>query len=92
MSDEPEKKAEQSLSHKALSGVSVMGLTVGTQMALQLISIAVLARILTPTEFGIVAAANIVITFSTMFSDIALGSAIIQLKDITEKHIRVAFT
>lgn len=92
MSDKPEKKDVQSLSQKALGGVSVMGLTVGTQMALQLISIAVLARILTPTEFGIVAAANIVIAFSNMFSDIALGSAIIQLKDITEKHIRVAFT
>ena len=61
-------------------------------MALQLISIAVLARILTPTEFGIVAAANIVIAFSNMFSDIALGSAIIQLKNMTDKHIRVAFT
>ncbi len=92
MSDKPEKKDVQSLSQKALGGVSVMGLTVGTQMALQLISIAVLARILTPTEFGIVAAANIVIAFSNMFSDIALGSAIIQLKNMTDKHIRVAFT
>ena len=83
---------DQSLSQKALGGVSIMSVTVGTQMALQLLSIAVLARILEPAEFGIIAAANIIIVFSNMFSDIALGSAIIQLKNITDLHIRVAFT
>jgi len=96
MTDKPEsafdQKGKGSLSKAALGGVSVMSLTVGTQMTLQLLSMAILARLLTPFEFGVIAAANIVITFSNMFSDIALGSAIIQIKNMTEKHIRVAFT
>ena len=96
MSDKPESEFDQkgkgSLSKAALGGVSVMGITVGAQMTLQLLSMAILARLLTPFEFGVIAAANIVITFSNMFSDIALGSAIIQIKNITEQHIRVALT
>ena len=96
MSDVPsntlEEKGKGNLSKAALGGVSIMGLTVGTQMTLQLLSMAILARLLTPFEFGVIAAANIVITFSSMFSDIALGSAIIQIKNMTELHIRVAFT
>lgn len=93
MTDQTSSKPDNgSLSKAALGGISVMGLTVGFQMTLQLLSMAILARLLTPFEFGVIAAANIVITFSNMFSDIALGSSIIQIKDITEKHIRVAFT
>tara|TARA_R110002095_G_scaffold154534_5_gene134300 strand:- start:1416 stop:2963 length:1548 start_codon:yes stop_codon:yes gene_type:complete len=87
-----DKKVAGALSKQALGGVGTMGITVGMQMSLQLLSIAVLARILEPAEFGIVAAANIIIAFSNMFSDVALGSAIIQIKDMTRNHIRVAFT
>ncbi len=92
MTDISENKQAQTLSQKALGGVSVMTITVCVQMGLQLVSIAILSRILEPREFGVVAAANIIIAFANMFSDVALGSAIIQLKEMTEKHIRVAFT
>ena len=92
MTDISKDKQAQTLSQKALSGVSVMTITVSVQMGLQLVSIAVLSRILEPKEFGVVAAANVIIAFANMFSDVALGSAIIQLKEMTEKHVRVAFT
>jgi len=51
----------------------------------------VLARLLVPEDFGVVAAATVVISFSQVFSDAGLAKALIQRQDRTEESANVVF-
>lgn len=53
---------------------------------------AVLARILTPYDFGIVAVITVFSTFFSTLSDVGLGPAIIQKKELTRDGIDSLFT
>lgn len=50
----------------------------------------VLARLLPPADFGLAAMAAVVVAMARLLLDLGLGSAIIQRKPLTERHIRVA--
>ena len=54
--------------------------------------VVVLARLLPPSAFGVVAAASIVVSLTTELTRSGFSTGIIQRKDLTETHIRVAFT
>ena len=64
----------------------------GVQAAVQLLAIMALGRLLTPTEFGLMSAAAVVVAFSQIVSQIGVGPAIIQRKKLETVHIRVAVT
>ena len=51
----------------------------------------VLARLLVPEDFGLAGMALTVSSFVLVFSDLALGSAIVQRQRLTEAHISTAF-
>ena len=68
-----------------LSGVIVQGL-------LQVLVLSVLARLLTPADFGQMSAALVVVGISAIFSQAGIGSAIIQLRTTSPLHLRVGFT
>jgi PST family polysaccharide transporter len=53
---------------------------------------AALGRILTRTEFGIVAAAMTVIQLGNTLKDLGVGIALVQRKELEPEHIEVAFT
>jgi O-antigen/teichoic acid export membrane protein len=52
----------------------------------------ILARLLTPTDFGIVALAFGVLGFTRSFSDLGMAGAVVQRRQLTERHVRTAFT
>ncbi len=52
----------------------------------------IMARLLTPAEFGLVGAAMIVISFSEIISLLGVGPAIVQIKELTVKHINIGYT
>ena len=54
--------------------------------------VVVLARLLPPSAFGVVGAASIVVGLTTVLTRSGFSTGIIQQKDLTETHIRVAFT
>ena len=56
-----------------------------TSIAAQLIITAVLARLVTPEEFGILAIVTVFTSFFTLFSDMGIGVAIVQFLDLTEE-------
>ncbi|WP_099361270.1 lipopolysaccharide biosynthesis protein [Fredinandcohnia onubensis] len=58
---------------------------------IQLIITSILARLLTPEEFGIVALILVFITFFNMLGDMGIGPAIIQNKSLDENDIRNIF-
>lgn len=62
------------------------------QIVLQLLVIGILSRLLTPKEFGVVAVIMIVVSFTKIFSTMGISSALIQLPEISEKHISLAYT
>ncbi|MEO7732368.1 MAG: lipopolysaccharide biosynthesis protein [Kofleriaceae bacterium] len=53
---------------------------------------AALGRILSKTEFGIVAAAMTVIQLGNTLKDLGVGIALVQRKDLEPEHIEAAFT
>jgi len=52
----------------------------------------VLARLLPPSDFGLVALVFIVIGFGNVFATLGMGPAIIQRADLKEIHVRVGFS
>lgn len=67
----------------------------GLQLASKVIEIgfaAVLARILLPADFGVVAGATIFIQFAALLVEIGIGATIVQLPDLTRTDIRIAST
>ena len=59
--------------------------------AIQPLVFIILARILTPDDFGIVAAAMLIIAFTQIFWEAGLGKAIIQLEGDIQEAASVAF-
>ncbi|MEE9268780.1 MAG: lipopolysaccharide biosynthesis protein [Candidatus Krumholzibacteria bacterium] len=79
-----------------LRGRSVRGgaLTIGNQGAkfiLTLVSIAVLARVLTPEDFGLIAMVMAIIGFIATFKDMGLAMATVQRHDITHAQVSTLF-
>jgi len=64
----------------------------GSQLFLQLIAVLILARILTPRDFGVVAAALVVVGFSSTFSRLGVGPAVVQRPTLTDRHLTTGFT
>ncbi len=52
----------------------------------------VLARLLTPYDYGVVATASVIINFLSIFTSIGIGPAVIQKKDLSNEDINHIFT
>ena len=63
---------------------------VGTQAVTFVIQI-LLARLLSPTEFGLVAMATVFTGIANMIADLGLGASLIQKADVTEEHYSAVF-
>lgn len=58
----------------------------------QLIFSAILSRLLSPEDYGIVAVVTVFTTFFAMFSDMGLGTAVVQRRDLDEDDIQSIYT
>lgn len=72
--------------------LSWQGLSVLTQAVAQIGVMAILARILDPADFGLIAAANILVTFVQMIAEGGLGSAVVQRQDVSPEFIGAAMS
>jgi O-antigen/teichoic acid export membrane protein len=80
-----------SLRERAISGV---GWTTAAQVARQLLNLlvtAVLSRLLTPAEFGVVAMVYVFTNFLNAMRDMGLSSALVQRPELEHKHINAVF-
>ena len=71
---------------KAVSGVKWNTVATVYGMVIQLLRIAILTRLLEKSDFGIVAIAAMVISFTDIFSDLGLTVAIIHKQDVTKNQ------
>jgi PST family polysaccharide transporter len=70
-----------------IHGVSYIAMANYSGIIINLVITAMLARILSPSAFGVVAVANVFIVFFSLFADMGIGPAIIQFKDLQEDDI-----
>lgn len=63
-----------------------------SKIILQIIVEVILARLLTPHDYGIVAVVTVFTTFFTILSDIGLSTAIVQIKSLTKDDINNIYT
>lgn len=80
------------LAGKAIRGVLWNYGSFALSKGVVLIATAVLARLLVPKEFGIVAVATVAVSFLTVLQDLGLGPALIQRRGDIERATNVVFT
>jgi PST family polysaccharide transporter len=83
--------AEPSLKRQVISGVRWVALANVAAQILQFVITLVLARLLTPDEFGLVAMIAVFIGFAQLFSELGFGLALVQRKTIEERHLSSIF-
>ena len=62
-------------------------LNIGFQLAIT----AVLARLITPEDFGTLAIVSVFLAFFTMFADMGIGTAIVQFRDLDDSDFGALF-
>jgi len=81
----------QSTTDSALKGALWIGSGVGGQVFIQIIVLMILARILSPADFGVVTASLVISGLGLIFTEIGVGPSIVQKKIISNNHIRAGF-
>lgn len=81
-----------SIKQEMLKGLFWSGIEKYSGIIISLIISAILARLISPEEFGIISAATVIINFLTIFTSMGIFPAIIQHKDLTEKDLDSIFT
>lgn len=84
--------SKSSLTSKTISAFLWLGSGSGVQSVIQILVLAVLARLIEPDAFGVMQAALVVVGFAKLMSQMGVGPAIVQKKGLTENHIRTGFT
>ena len=79
------------LKQQASSGIKWNGLAMVVIFSLQFATLMVLARLLSPSDFGLMGMITVVIGFANGFSDFGLSNAIIHRQDVTESQISTCF-
>lgn len=80
------------IKQQVLSGVFFTAIAKYANLIVSLAVTAVLARLLAPEQFGIVAVAMVSIAFLNLISDIGLFPAIIQYKNLKKRDLSVLFS
>ena len=81
-----------SLKKDLVSGVFYTSLAKYASYVVQLVVTAILARLLTPEDYGVVAVATVFIAFFSLLSNIGIGPAIIQYKELTKNDLNSIFS
>lgn len=77
---------------RALSGFKWQTVATGGSALVSLATVMVLARLLTPQDFGQLAVAQAFITLADVFGQRGLGPAIVQRFELTRRHVATGFT
>ncbi len=79
------------LKYRVISGTIWNSISSGFSFFLNIGTIAVLARLLKPEEFGLFAMINVVINILDSFSDMGASGAVISYRDVTSKELSSLF-
>jgi O-antigen/teichoic acid export membrane protein len=82
----------ESLTARTLKGAAWIGGASVARLALRVVSVAILARLLTPHEYGVVAGALIATDFAAMIYGMGLAPTLVQREDVRPDHVATAFS
>lgn len=80
------------LKNKTLQGLMYLGLGKGAAKLISFVNTLLLARLLTPEDYGLMALVMVVVGFIGFFNEIGLGSAIKHRLDISQAELNGAFS
>lgn len=80
------------IKNEIANGAFYYGIAKYSGIAFQIIISAILARLLSPSDFGLIAIATVVMTFFNLLSDVGISSAIVQKKELSNYDIEHIFT
>ncbi|RUW24122.1 lipopolysaccharide biosynthesis protein [Mesorhizobium sp. M4B.F.Ca.ET.215.01.1.1] len=75
----------------ALRGGLVTAGSQGFKMVIQFISVIILARLLVPEDFGLVASVGPIVAFVGLLQNLGLQQALVQRKDISDRQLNQVF-
>lgn len=81
----------EGLGQRAFYGSLQMMAAQAVKFVAQIVSVIILARLVAPEEFGIIAFITSVFVFVNLLSDFGLSFAIVQKEEITETHLNKIF-
>ena len=81
----------ETLRKKTLKGIIWTAISNFGQQGIQFVVTIILARLLTPKDFGLVGIASIFIGLATVVNQLGIGAALVQRKDLDEGHLTSAF-
>ena len=82
----------ESLTNRTLKGAAWIGGASVARLALRVISVAILARLLTPHEYGVVAGALVAMDLAAMVYLMGLAPTLIQREEVRPDHVATAFS
>jgi O-antigen/teichoic acid export membrane protein len=83
---------DKNLTAKTLQGIKWSYLSTIVKSVLQIGFTAIMARLLEPAAFGLIAMAGIILGFGSYIAQMGVGPALIQKKEIIDEDVRAAFT
>ncbi|WP_269933560.1 lipopolysaccharide biosynthesis protein [Aminobacter sp. HY435] len=84
-------QAQQPLGRIALRGGALTAAAQVVRMGIQFVSVVVLARMLAPEDFGLVASVGPIVAFVGLFQNLGLQQAVIQRPDIGQGQLNQVF-
>jgi len=89
--DQPQTSSHE-IGKKVASNAAWNYLSFGLSKALNLITVSILAHLLTPELFGLVALATLAIDYISILNDFGLGAALVQRRENIDEASNIAFT
>ena len=89
---ENDNKQPHTVGRQLASGVFYTSIAKYAGIVVTLVVSGVLARLFTPEEFGVVNIATVVIAFFAIFSDLGIGPAVIQHKNLDKRDLGGIFS
>ena len=80
------------IKHQLFSGVFYTALAKYSGIIISLVVAGILARLLSPDDFGVVAIATVIIAFFNLFTDMGISPAIVQHKSLTKEELSDIFS
>jgi O-antigen/teichoic acid export membrane protein len=79
-----EANRQMTLRKRTFSAVRWTTIGSAAKALLQVVQVAVLARLLAPEDYGLMAMVTVVLSFAALFSDFGVNSAFLQRRDVSE--------
>jgi len=77
--------------HRTINGIAWSVVSRVGRLALTFVIGVILARLLSPREFGLIAMVTVITSFASIFAELGFSAALVQKQDVTQVHLSSVF-